>query len=78
MEMHSERTRGRGHQLQQEAFQLDRDGRKGEGRKVFSVRVVTQEHVAQRRCGVSLLGDTQHSPGQGPEQLDLTTKVVLL
>jgi len=45
LETHSEKAKGSGHRLQQEAFQLDEDGRKGEGREVFSVRVVRHRNT---------------------------------
>ena len=34
-------------------------------KKLFTVKVVSLEQVAQRGCGISILGDTQNSTGQG-------------
>ena len=45
LETHSERAKGSGYRLQQVAFQLDKDGRKGEGRKVFLVRVIRHRNT---------------------------------
>ena len=61
-----DRTGDKGYKLKYRKFCLHK--RK---KLLHSVSEQTLEEVAQRGCGVSILGDTQKPTGDGPKQLGL-------